>query len=51
MRMCKEGDIPFLFHTENIDPSKHLNERKLYLNHHGIKDFEDNFSKFLLKLN
>ena len=28
--MCKEKNISFLPHDENIDPSKHLNESKLH---------------------
>ena len=44
-------NIPFISHTENIYPGKHLNESKLHLNHHGIKLFPGSFSKFLVKLN
>ena len=49
--MCKERNISFLSHDESIDPSKHLNERKLHLNSNGIKIFAENFSRFLVKLN
>ena len=45
--MCKERKIPFIAHSENIDPSKHLTESKLHLNHNGIKVFTKNFSVFL----
>ena len=43
----KEREIPFIAHSENIDLSKHVNERKLHLNHNGIKVFAENFSVFL----
>ena len=46
--MCKERNISFLSHDENIDPSKHLNESKLHLNSNGIKIFAENFSRFLV---
>ena len=49
--MCKEKNISFLPHDENIDPSKHLNESKLHLNSTGIKIFAESFSRFLVKLN
>ena len=49
--MCKERNISFFLHDEIIDPSKHLNERKLHLNSNGIKIFAENFSKFLVMLN
>ena len=49
--MCKEQTNPFFSHSENIDSSEHLNESKLYLNHNGIKAFEEIFSIFLKKLN
>ena len=29
--MCKARKIPFIFHSENIDSSEHLNESKLHL--------------------
>ena len=49
--MCKERNISFLSHDENIDPSKHLNESKLHLNSNGIKILAENFSRFLTKRN
>ena len=49
--MCQERNILFLSHDESIDPSKHLNESKLYLNGNGINVFAENFSGFLVKLN
>ena len=51
VQMCQEINIPILSHVKNSDPSKHLNESKLHLNHHAIKDFTGNFYKFLVKLN
>ena len=49
--MCKEWNISLLSYDESIDPSNHLNERKLHLNSNGIKVFAENFSRFLVKLN
>ena len=49
--MCKEWNISLLAYDESIDPSNHLNERKLHLNSNGIKVFAENFSRFLVKLN
>ena len=33
--MCKESEIPFIKHGERINPRKHLNKSKLYLNEKG----------------
>ena len=49
--MCQERNISFLSRDESIDPSKHLNQSKLHLNSGGIKIFEENLSRFLVKLN
>ena len=49
--MCKERNILLLSHDESIDRSKHLSKSKLYLNSSGIKNFAENFSRFLGKLN
>ena len=49
--MCREKNISFLSSEESIDPSKHLNESKLHLNSNGIKIFEENLFRFLVKLN
>ena len=49
--MCKEQNIPFISHSEIVDLSEHLNERKLHLNHNGIKVFAEYFSVFLKKFN
>ena len=49
--MCKERKVTFITHSGNIDSTKHLNERKLHLNHNGIKVSAENFSIFSKKLN
>ena len=49
--MCQERNIPFLSYSAIIDPSKCLNESKLYFNRQGMKDFAENISGFLAKLN
>ena len=51
VQMFKERNISFLSQAQNIDPSRHLNENKLDLNHYVIKVFAENFSRFLVKLN
>ena len=47
VHMCRERNIPFISHTETIDPNKHLNESKLHLNFNGLKIFAENVSTFL----
>ena len=42
--MCGDRDIPFLSHSESINPSKYLNESKLHLNFNGVKSFANNLS-------
>ena len=49
--MCQERNIPFLSYSAIIDPSKCLNESKLHFNRQGMKDFAENISGFLAKLN
>ena len=50
--MYKEKNISFLSHGESIDPSKHFNESKLHLvESSGTKNFVENFSRLLVKLN
>ena len=49
--MCQERNIPFLSHSDIIDPSKHLNESKLHFNRQGMRVFAENISGFLTKLN
>ena len=49
--ICNEKNISLFSHDESIDPNKYLTEIKLHLNSNGIKIFEENFSRFLAKLN
>ena len=49
--MCQERNIPFLSHSNIIDPSKHLNKRNLHFNKQGMRVFAGNISGFLAKLN
>ena len=51
VHMCRERDIPFISHTESIDPSKHLKESKFHLNFNGVKIFAENLSTFLSEFN
>ena len=48
---CQEGNIPFLFHSDIIEPSKHLNKSKLHFNIQGMRVFAENISDFFTKLN
>ena len=34
--MCKESEIPFIKHGKRINPRKHLNKSKLYLNEKAL---------------
>ena len=49
--MCQESNMPFLSHSDITDPSKSLNESKLYFNRQGMRAFAENISGFLTKLN
>ena len=51
VHICRERDIPFISHTESIDPSKHLNESKFHLNFNDVKIFAENLSTFLSEFN
>ena len=51
VHICRERDIPFISHTESIDPSKYLNESKFHLNFNGVKILAENLSTFLSEIN
>ena len=36
INMCKERKIPYIYHADAISPERHLNQRNLQLNRHGI---------------
>ena len=50
MNMCKQRNINIINHSDNIDPTKHLNESNLHLNRYGSIAFSNNFKKFLCNL-
>ena len=45
--MCRDENIPFINHTNVIDPKKNLNNSKLHLNTKGSIKICDNFVKYL----
>ena len=49
MQLCRDCNIPFIDHSENINPHKHFNRNKLNFNITGNKIFVDNIKRFLIK--
>ena len=45
--MCAERNIPYMDHTNSIQPENHLNESKLHFNRYGTKAFANSMSRFL----
>ena len=45
--MCAERSIPYIDHTNSIQPENHLKESKLHFNRDGIIAFADSISEFL----
>ena len=48
MRLCRDCNIPFIDHSKNINPHKHLNRSKLHFNITGNRIFVD-VKRFLIK--
>ena len=49
LHMCAERNIPYIDHTNSIQPENHLNESKLHFNRYGTIAFANSISKFLSK--
>ena len=49
VHMCAERNIPYIDHTNSIQPKNHLNESKLHFNKYGTIAFANSISKFLSK--
>ena len=49
VHMCAERNIPYIDHTNSIQPENHLNESKLHFNRYGTIAFANGISKFLSK--
>ena len=47
IHMCAERNIPYIDHTNSIQPENHLNESKLHFNRYGTIAFANSMSKFL----
>ena len=45
--MCPERNIPYIDHTNSIQPGNHLNESKSHLNRYGTIAFANSMSTFL----
>ena len=45
--MCRDENIPFINHTNVIDPKRNLNNSKLHLNTKGSIKIRDNIVKYL----
>ena len=48
MQLCRDCNIPFIDHSKNINPHKHLNRSKLHFNITGNRIFVD-VKRFLIK--
>ena len=42
MQLCREWDIPFIDHSKNLNPHKHLNRNTLHYNITGNRISVDN---------
>ena len=49
VHMCAERNIPYIDHTNSIQPENHLNKSKLHFNRYGTIAFANSISKFLSK--
>ena len=47
VHICTEQNIPYIDHTNSIQPGNHLNERKLHFNRYGTIAFANSKPKFL----
>ena len=47
VHMCAERNIPYIDHTNSIQPENHLNESKLHFKRYGTVAFVNSISKFL----
>ena len=50
INMCKERNINFVNHKDDIEPERHLNESKLHLNRYGTIVFANKFSNYISEL-
>ena len=49
VHMSAEQNIPYINHTNSIQPENHLNESNLHFNRYGTIAFASSISKFLSK--
>ena len=49
VNMCNQRNIRFIIHSDNIQPERHVNDSKVYLNRYGTIVFAKKFTKFLSK--
>ena len=49
MQVCRDCNTPFIDHSKNINPQKHLNSSKLHFNITRNRIFVDNIKRFLIK--
>ena len=48
MQLCRDCNIPFIDHSKNINPHKHLNRSKLHFNITCNRIFVDNIKGTLM---
>ena len=49
IQVCRDCNTPFIDHSKNINPHKHLNSSKLHFNITRNRIFVDNIKRFLIK--
>ena len=49
VHMCAERNIPYIDHTNSIQPGNHFNDSKLPFSRYGTTAFASSISKFLYK--
>ena len=49
IQLYRDCNIPFIDHSKNINPHKHLNRSKSHFNVTGNRTFVDNIKRFLIK--
>ena len=47
VNMCNLRNIRFIIHSDGIQPERHVNDSKVYLNRYGTTVFAKKFTKFL----
>ena len=49
MKSYRDCKVPFIDHSKNINPHKHVNRSKLHFDITGNRIFVENIKRFLIK--